>query len=68
MIYLFFVTLVFLPTQAYAYFDPGTGSMLIQIAVGALAGVAVFWKKIKTFILSRLGKKNSQDNQSSENQ
>lgn len=62
MIYLFFITLVLLPTQAYAYFDPGTGSMLIQIAVGALAGIAVFWKKIKTFVTSRLGRKKSQDN------
>lgn len=30
--------------QALAYLDPGTGSMIIQILIGFLAGVALFFK------------------------
>ena len=36
--------------SAYAYLDAGTGSMIIQILLGGLAGAAVilkvFWKRI----------------------
>lgn len=35
------------------YLDPGSGSMLIQILIGAVLGagvlIRVFWNKIKTF-------------------
>jgi hypothetical protein len=38
-------------SDAYAYLDPGTGSLVIQMLVGALAGVGitlkVFWHRIK---------------------
>ena len=38
-------------SDAYAYLDPGTGSMMIQALIGALVGVGitlkVFWYKIK---------------------
>jgi hypothetical protein len=50
---LFFVVLAMLlafPEQALAYLDPGTGSILIQVTIGALAaGLAVcrlYWRKI----------------------
>jgi hypothetical protein len=36
------------PTAAFAYFDPGTGSLLIQAAVGGLAAVVVFWGYVKS--------------------
>jgi len=45
---------------AYAYIDPGTGSMIVQaiaasvLAAGAMVGV--FWQAIKNFFLN-LGKK-----------
>ena len=39
---------------AYAYLDPGTGSMLIQGIIGAIAAVGValklYWHKIKLMI------------------
>ncbi|MDH3638390.1 MAG: hypothetical protein OES09_07975 [Gammaproteobacteria bacterium] len=39
---------------AHAYMDPGTGSMLLQIILGGLAGLAVagklFWHRILTFL------------------
>ena len=38
-------------TDAYAYIDPGSGSMVIQVIIGALVGVGisvkVFWEKLK---------------------
>ena len=55
------IILVFFPTQAFAYFDPGTGSMLIQVVVGATATIAVFWRKIKTAIVSWFGKKKTKE-------
>jgi len=37
--------------DAYAYVDPGTGSIIIQVIIGALAGAAItlkiYWYKIK---------------------
>ena len=42
---------------AYAYLDPGTGSMLIQGIIGAIAAVGVtiklYWHKIKLMISGR---------------
>lgn len=46
------IAVFFFPTTAHAYFDPGTGSILIQIIVGTMATVAVFWRKIKFSIVS----------------
>ena len=46
-----------LPACAYAYLDPGAGSMILQMVLGGLAGVALFlrlfWKKIKMTVLNR---------------
>jgi len=39
---------------AYAYLDPGTGSFVIQILIGAVLStffaVKMFWKKITAFV------------------
>ena len=41
------------------YIDPGTGSMLLQVILGGVAGAAVavkmFWHRIIAFIPSRSG-------------
>ena len=38
-------------SDAYAYIDPGSGSMFIQVIIGALVGVGIaikmYWEKIK---------------------
>ena len=39
------------------YIDPGTGMILIQLIVAGLAGVMVFFKKIKSKI-KKIFKKN----------
>lgn len=44
---------LFFVNWAYAYIDPGTGSMLIQALIGAVAAVSVsigiFWRHIRSF-------------------
>lgn len=43
----------------FAYLDAGTGSLIIQSLIGVVAGVAVFFRRIKTAVLSKLaGSKN----------
>lgn len=42
-------------TPAYAYLDPGTGSILLQGAIAAIATVGyvlkLYWYRIKAFVL-----------------
>ena len=49
-------------SNAFAYIDPGTGSMILQSLIGALVGVGivlkVYWTKIKFAILDRKSKKD----------
>ena len=52
------ICLLFLfPKLAYAYIDPGTGSMLVQALLAVLAAVSVslglFWRRIRSYF-SRL--------------
>ena len=41
----------FFLSDAYAYIDPGSGSMIIQMIIGALVGVGItikiYWYKLK---------------------
>ena len=34
------------------YIDPGSGSYLVQVIIGAVLGIIMFFKNIKLFILS----------------
>lgn len=44
----------FLPSSAFAYLDPGTGSMLLQVLLGGAAAVGValklYWHKIRAVL------------------
>ena len=44
--------LIAFPTSTNAYFDPGTGSLVIQALIGALAAVTVFWGQLKSYFRS----------------
>ena len=50
--------------DAFAYIDPGSGSMFIQVIIGALVGVGIaikmYWEKIK-FKLSMMKSSKSKD-------
>jgi len=53
------------PSQAYAYLDPGTGSMILQGIIGGLAAAAVvaklYWHRLLRFF--GLRKDSSPDDQ-----
>jgi hypothetical protein len=53
--------LLLMTAPAYAYLDPGTGSMLLQGLLAAIAAasaaVTVFWHKIKGFFARLRGGK-----------
>lgn len=48
------------PQTAFAYLDPGSGSYILQVLIGVLAGVLlavkIFWGRIKTFFSNSLAK------------
>ena len=56
---LILTALVLIATTApsYAYLDPGTGSMVIQILVASFAAVAIFFRQIWQGIQMLFGKK-----------
>ncbi len=57
-------------SPAYAYLDPGTGSMLVQMLLGGVAGALVvgklYWHQVKDFF-GRGPQKNSGQEPSSHN-
>jgi hypothetical protein len=48
------ILLVFIAEPAFAYLDPGTGSMMLQVILGGIAAIGVaiklFWYKIRVVI------------------
>jgi len=64
--FLIVTLLLLLATEpVFAYLDPGTGSMLLQVILGGVAAVAVaiklFWYKIRAAV--GLGKKSSAEDE-----
>ena len=53
--------LMFSANPAYAYLDPGTGSMMIQALLAAIAAISVsvgiFWGRLRSFFGRFFGKK-----------
>ena len=47
-------------TDAHAYFDPGTGSMLIQLLMASVLGfiftLKIYWRKFNNTMKKYLGK------------
>jgi len=54
-------------TNAYAYLDPGTGSIILQAILGfiaaSIATISLYWSKLKLFFtkLFKKDKKSGQD-------
>jgi membrane protease YdiL (CAAX protease family) len=64
-LFLFVIIIIIgLPTLAFGYIDPGTGSYLLQVAIAALLGgvlaVKIFWQKIKKFFINLFSRKQKQ--------
>ena len=55
------VTLIIFPIKAFAYLDPGTGSIILQAILGAIAAglsyCAFYWNKVKNFFRKIFKKK-----------
>jgi hypothetical protein len=53
------VVLMGFPTRAEAYLDPGTGSMVLQIAVGgilaAMAAGKLYWRRLRSLFRKEQG-------------
>lgn len=54
--------LIAVPTSAHAYLDAGTGSMLLQLLLGGLAGLGIagklYWQKVLAAIGLRKDRKD----------
>lgn len=62
---LFFCSFVLAAKPAYAYLDPGSGSMILQVILAGLAGAALvikmLWHRILTFFRFRKVKEESEE-------
>lgn len=51
--------------DVYAYFDPGTGSMVLQLLMASILGflftLKTCWAKVKGFVKNLVGKKSTND-------
>jgi|TARA_B110001452_G_C15146588_1_gene399132 hypothetical protein len=56
------IFILFLNNKAFAYLDPGTGSIILQGIVGAIAAgasyCAIYWQKLKNFFNRKSKEKN----------
>lgn len=61
LIYLSFF--IIFPSNAFAYLDPGTGSIILQAILGFIAAtiatVSIYWTKFKTIISKIFNKKKN---------
>ena len=48
--------------QIFAYLDPGSGSMIVQVVAGGVAAAAVagriYWRRLKAFL--RIGQRDDE--------
>ena len=62
---LFMVVYFIYVTPAYAYLDPGTGSMILQALVGGIAAglavISIYFQRIKTLYKNLFSKSNQSD-------
>ena len=60
-----FIIILLRPDISYAYFDPGTGTLLLQglIAVLAAGGAAItlYWNKLKSLFSKKKNDKDHND-------
>ena len=58
---IFFLVDIFVYSNAFAYIDPGTGSIILQGLIAGIAAagatISIYWTKIKSFFKKK--KKNN---------
>ena len=64
---LYILTLIIFPTKAFAYLDPGTGSIILQAILGfiaaTIASISIYWAKFKSLISKLFDKKKENKKQ-----
>ncbi len=58
LVYLVFVFTFFLPCFAFAYIDPGTGSLILQALAAAAFSALAFWSSLREKIKNFFKKKD----------
>ena len=52
-------------TNVHAYFDPGTGSMVLQLLMASILGflftLKTYWGKLKAFVKNLVGNNSTND-------
>ena len=70
LIFYFFVSIIMFPEDAFAYLDPGTGSIILQAIMGFLAAsitaISIYWSKFKSLISKLFKKKKEEKSNSNE--
>ena len=60
-----FIYVSLLVEPAYAYLDPGTGSLIIQMLIAGLVSsifaIKIYWKKITDYFRRFFSKENNKD-------
>ncbi len=53
--FFFIIFFVLFVEPAYSYLEPGTGSILVQLIMGGMAGVLMviklYWNRVKSFFI-----------------
>jgi high-affinity Fe2+/Pb2+ permease len=61
-LYFIFIYSVLFLGRAYAYLDPGTGSIIIQAIIGfiaaGIAAISIYWQKFKNLLKKTFKKDN----------
>ena len=63
-----YLTLILIPTQAFSYFDPGSGSYLIQLFIAFIASCYFFITNPIQFIKSFFNKKKEKNLEKNQNE
>ena len=61
---LFLLLVTFYTNPVFAYLDPGTGNIILQAIIGAIAAgatfISVYWQKLKDFFKKNKKEKNKE--------
>ena len=61
---LILLLLTFYTNPVFAYLDPGTGNIILQAIIGAIAAgatfISVYWQKLKDFFKKNKKEKNKE--------
>ena len=64
--FFYIVFILLIPSKAFAYLDPGTGSIILQAILGfiaaTVASISIYWTKFKMLVKKIFNKKKNHKN------